>query len=137
MDIAELLRNNFPLLIPLMGMLVPIVAILAYYSNKSSRQREMHETIRQLIKAGQPIPPELLNSRELGGTEDESERRTKNRNYYLQSGVANTAIGFGLMVMFFAIRPGGWLWAIGAIPFCLGIGFLLLWNYERKQNAAR
>ena len=31
------------------------------------------------------------------------------------------------------MKPDSWLWGIGLIPFCLGVGFLLLWSFERKQ----
>lgn len=135
MDFTDILRENFPILIPILALLIPIIAIVAHYVTKSQRQRELHETIRQLAKAGQPIPPELLRGKDFQDSEDEEQRRTqKSRNYYLQAGAANTSIGLGLMGMFFAMNPSAWLWAIGLIPFCLGVGFLLLWNFERKQQ---
>jgi len=124
----DILRENFALLIPLMGMLIPIVAIAGYYLNKSSKDRLRHETIRELIKAGQPIPPELLSDDEVPAAKSPS-----NPNRSLTSGVTNLAVGIGLMGMFALMRPGSWLWGIGLIPFCLGLGFLVLWSVERKQ----
>ena len=127
----DILRENFALLIPLMGMLIPIVAIAGYYINKSSKDRLRHETIRELIKAGQPIPPELL------ATDDvPAEKSPSNPNRSLTPGVTNVAVGLGLMGMFALMRPGSWLWGIGLIPFCLGMGFLLLWSIERKQASS-
>ena len=51
----DVLRHNFPLLIPILALMIPIVAIVAHYVSKSNRERQCHETIRELVKAGQPI----------------------------------------------------------------------------------
>lgn len=131
----DILRENFPLLIPILALMIPIVAIVAHYVSKSNRERERHETIRQMIKAGQPIPPELLG--EPLEDDDKRERRNlANPNRSLIPGVVNLSVGIGLIIMFAVMRPGGWLWAIGAIPTCLGLGFILLWSFERKQQLA-
>lgn len=130
----DVLRDNFPVLIPILALMIPIVAIVAHYLTKSRREQALHETVRELVKAGQPIPPELLRGADFKDSDYEERESRKSRNYYLQAGVVNTSIGIGLMGMFLAMRPGGWLWAIGLIPFCLGLGFLLLWSFDRKQQ---
>lgn len=122
----DILRENFALLIPLMGMLIPIVAIVGYYLNKASKDRLRHETIRELVRAGQPIPPELLS-----GDDTPVEKAPGSSSRNLASGVTNLAVGVGLMGMFGLMKPDSWLWGIGLIPFCLGLGFLLLWRVER------
>ncbi len=132
----DILRENFPLLIPILALMIPIVAIVAHYVSKSNRERERHETIRILAKAGQPIPPELIS----GASEVDSDfhtesRRRSNPNRSLTPGVVNLSVGLGLMGMFALMKPDSWLWGIGLIPFCLGVGFLLLWSFERKQAA--
>ncbi len=131
--VSDVLRDNFPVLIPILALMIPIVAIVAHYLTKSRREQAMHETIRELVKAGQPIPPELLRGGDFQDSDYEEQRRAKQRNGTLQGGVINLSVGVGLMVMFAVMRPGGWLWAIGTIPFCLGIGLLVLWSFERKQ----
>lgn len=128
------LRHVMPFVIPILALLIPIVAVVAHYVSKTHRDRERHETIRQLVKAGQPVPSDLLRGPDFKDSDYESRENRKSRNYYLQAGVVNTAIGLGLMGMFIAMRPSSWLWAIGLIPVCLGLGFLLLWNIERKQR---
>jgi Domain of unknown function (DUF6249) len=62
------------------------------------------------------------------------ERPTRSYRYYLQAGMVNLSIGIGLMGMFVAMRPNGWLWAIGLIPACLGVGFLLLYRLTRQDG---
>lgn len=50
-----------PILVPIVALLIPIVAIIANALLKNSRLQLLQETVRQLSKNGQPIPPELLN----------------------------------------------------------------------------
>ena len=128
----DILRENFALLIPILALMIPIVAIVAHYMTKSRREQNLHETVRELAKAGQPIPPQLLGGKDFQDS-DLEDRQPRNRNRNLQAGVVNLSVGLGLMGMFAAMRPGSWMWAIGLIPFCLGIGLLLLWSFERKQ----
>jgi Domain of unknown function (DUF6249) len=130
----DILRDNFHFLIPILSLMIPIVAIVAHYVSKSSRERERHETIRALAKAGQPIPPELIGEPDVDSDFHSERRRRNNPNRSLTPGVINVAVGLGLMGMFSVMKPGAWLWAIGLIPFCLGLGFLLLWSLERKQT---
>jgi len=134
MDATDILRENFPVLIPILALMIPIVAIVAHYLTKSRREQAMHETIRELVKAGQPIPPQLLSGKEFQDSDLEEQRSQRQRNAGLQAGVINLSIGLGLMGMFAAMRPGSWLWSIGLIPFCLGLGLMLLWGFERKQQ---
>ncbi len=131
----DVLRENFALLIPMLALAIPIVAIVAHYVSKSSRERQRHETMRQLIQAGQPVPPGWLADED----EDEITRRAASRelanpNRSLTPGIINLSVGLGLMGMFTLMRPGSWLWGIGLVPFCLGLGFIVLWAIERKQH---
>ena len=53
----------------------------------------------------------------------------------LRAGIINVAIGLGLMLLFVAMRPDeDWLWVIGAIPTMIGLGFLLIWRIETRQQ---
>lgn len=133
---------NFPpaLLIPLLALLIPIVAIVAHYVGMVNRERERHLTIRELARAGQPIPPELLadlkeNDWSHSGR-DESKRAESKPNRFLIAAIINIAVGIGLMGMFATMMPGAWLWSIGLIPACLGLGLVVIWHIERKDLAA-
>lgn len=134
---SEVLRENFPILIPILALMIPIVAILAHYMAKSRRDQAIQETVREIVRAGQPIPPELLRGADFKDSDYEEQRERKNRNAGLTAGVINLSAGLGLMGMFALMRPGSWLWGIGLIPFCLGVGLVLLWNFERKQQPPR
>jgi hypothetical protein len=53
----------------------------------------------------------------------------------MRSGVINICIGLGLMVFLYALSPTAeWMWAIGVIPFIIGIGFLIIWRIELQKK---
>ncbi|MFO1253810.1 MAG: DUF6249 domain-containing protein [Inhella sp.] len=128
------LKHILPFMIPIVALLIPIVAIVAHYVSKSSRERAIHETVRQLSAAGQPIPPQLLDGSAFRSEEAPSASKGS-PHYHLRAGAVNLAVGLGLAGMFFVMRPSSWLWAIGLIPLCLGAAFLVLWKYESKHPA--
>ena len=121
-----------PLMIPILALLIPIVAILAHYLGKAHSERQRHETIRELARAGQPIPPELL-----GDVQDSDWHRARcvraNPNRVLVPAVINIGVGLGLMGLFSLMMPGAWLWSIGLLPLFIGLGLALYWAVERKQ----
>ncbi|NCT82198.1 MAG: hypothetical protein GXC94_03580 [Comamonadaceae bacterium] len=121
-----------PLLIPILALLIPIIAILAHYLGKAHSERQRHETIRELARAGQPIPPELLA--DLQDSDWQRARNTQaNPNRILAAALVNVGVGLGLMGMFATMMPGAWLWSIGLLPLCVGVGLALYWLVERKQ----
>lgn len=122
-----------PLLIPVLALSIPIVAIIAHYLGKAYSEWQRHQTIREFVRAGQPVPPELL-----ADTQDvdwqRAQRGKANPHRILLPGVINVGLGLGLMGMFAAMRPQSWLWSIGLVPLCLGLGLVLLWAIVRKQQ---
>jgi len=128
----EYFHSLGPLLIPILALLIPIVAIVSHYLSKSNSERERHETIRVLARAGQPIPPELLADVQDSGW-DRGRREPPSPNRILVPAVINVGVGLGLMGMFAAMQPGSWLWSIGLLPFFLGLGLAVYWAVERKQ----
>jgi hypothetical protein len=121
-----------PLMIPILSLLIPIIAIVAHYLGKAHSERQRHETIRELARAGQPIPPELLG--EVQDSDWQRARRDQaNPNRILIPAVVNIGIGFGLMGMFAVMTPDLWLWSIGLLPLFIGIGLAVYWAVERKQ----
>jgi Domain of unknown function (DUF6249) len=134
--VIDVLQNNFALLIPILALMIPIVAIVAHYVSKTRSEQSRHELARELARAGQPIPPQLLAP----GKEDvdsDFDLRPRSTNSGLRSAVVNLSVGLGLMGMFWVMQPNRWLWAVGLIPFCLGVGLLLLWVFERRQVQAK
>ncbi|HEY8881366.1 MAG TPA: DUF6249 domain-containing protein [Roseateles sp.] len=126
------IQSALPLFIPILALFIPIVAILSHYIGKAHSERQRHETIRELARAGQPIPPELLN--DVQDSDFQRARRNQsNPNRILVPAIINIAIGLGLMGMFSMMMPGAWLWSIGLLPLFLGLGLALYWAVERKQ----
>lgn len=128
----ENLQSWLPLMIPMLALLIPIVAIVSHYLGKAHSERQRHETIRELARAGQPIPPELL-----GEAQDSDWHRARrdaaNPNRMAVPALINIAVGLGLMAMFSLMMPGAWLWSIGLLPLFIGCALAVYWALERKQ----
>lgn len=120
------------LLIPLLALMIPIVVVVAHYMSKAHSERQRHETIRELARAGQPIPPELLDPQDADSQRARREEAHPNR--ILVPGFINIGTGLGLMVMFSLMMPGAWLWSIGLLPLLFGLGLVAYWNVERKRQ---
>ena len=120
------------LIIPVLGLFVPIVAIVAHYLGKAYGEHQRHQTIREFARAGQPVPPELLTEVQDGGW-PRTARIAGSPNRILLPGAINVGLGLGLMGLFAVMSPGSWLWGIGLVPLCLGLGLVVLWAAERKQ----
>lgn len=121
------------LIIPVLGLLIPIVAIVAHYLGKAYSDRQRHLTIREFARAGQPVPPELLADTQDGGW-PRTPRSEASPNRVLLPAAINVGLGLGLMGLFAVMSPGSWLWGIGLVPLGLGLGLLALWAFVRKQQ---
>ena len=124
-------------LIPIVALFIPIVAIVGVMLSRSRRDQLLHETIRQLSERGQPIPPELLNGTLHGiDTDPLSGLRpvSDHRIALLRGGAVTMAVGLGLIVMFLAMKPDSWLWAIGCVPLFIGVALFLVWRFESRQD---
>lgn len=130
----EHFQSFAPLLIPIIALLIPIVAIVAHYLGKANSERLRHETMRELIRAGQPIPPELLADAQDSDWHRGRREQANSPNRVLIPAVINVGVGLGLMGMFAAMSWGSWLWAIGLLPLFLGLGLAVYWAVERKQQ---
>lgn len=134
MDFGTTLKHVLPLVIPMMALLIPLLAIGIKGWARIRRDRELHETIRQIVAQGQPVPPELLSE---ATSRPAPEQRTGwTAEASLKGGLINIGVGAGLMVFFLAMRPNGWLWAVGAIPLCLGLALMLAWWLERAKDSS-
>lgn len=136
MDFGTTLKHIAPFFIPMLALMIPIVAIAINGWAKVRRNRELHESIRQIASKGQTVPPELLA--QLSATDAASRRAGWGPTANLRAGLINVGVGLGLIVFFYAMRPDGWLWAVGAIPLGVGLALLLTWKLEPKPapNAA-
>ena len=98
-------------------MVFGLIAVPAYL--RFRQKRIMHETVRLMAEKGQPIPPELF-----------IEKPVKRSD--LRRGIVLCGLGVGLVVFFLCVSPD--VWGIGAIPFFIGIGYLVAWRIERGKS---
>jgi hypothetical protein len=106
------------------GAPVLIVAFIMYFGFSKSRMQ--HRTIRMLAEKGQPIPAALLAPPTPAVRQRSDMRR----------GIVLVMVGIALMICFGAWNDWeGGAWAIGVIPFVIGLGYLLVWKLEGgKKN---
>lgn len=118
------------------GELVPIVlfvvigaviALIAYFRSRARAQIQM--TVRAALERGQELTPEVLKSLADSLNSPHGD---------LRRGVISIAIG--VAVSLFAVLVGeeeatGPLLAISAFPFLIGIAYLGLYFFLRKENA--
>ncbi|HZR77861.1 MAG TPA: DUF6249 domain-containing protein [Chthoniobacterales bacterium] len=131
-DVGEFKSGDLPeFVIPIVaitmftifGAPVLIVALIMYFG--FSKNRAMHRTVRMLAEKGQPIPAALLAPPTPAVRQRSDMRR----------GIVLVMVGFGLMICFGAWNDWeGGAWAIGVIPFVIGLGYLLVWKLERSPK---
>jgi hypothetical protein len=111
-------------MLTIFGAPVLIVAFIMYFGFSKSRMQ--HRTIRMLAEKGQPIPADLLAPPAPAVRQRSDIRR----------GIVLVMVGVGLMVCFGAWSDWeGGAWALGVIPFVIGLGYLLVWKLEDgKKN---
>jgi hypothetical protein len=105
------------------GAPVLIVIMIGMFTLMVSRMRQ--RTIRMMVEKGQPIPAELLAPAARGVRRRSDVRR----------GVIWAMVGLGVMIFFGAVNDWeGGAWSLGLIPFLIGLGYLLVWKLEGKNN---
>jgi hypothetical protein len=107
----------------LFGAPVLIVAAIMFFSYL--RSRSLHRTVREMVARGEPVPPALFAPPPAIRARSDMRR-----------GVVLVMVGFGLMIFFGATSDWeGGSWAIGIIPFLIGVGYLLVWKFEGAKPA--
>jgi hypothetical protein len=102
---------------------VAIVIMIGMFTLLVSRMRQ--RTIRMMVEKGQPIPAELLAPA----------ARSVRRRSDVRRGVIWAMVGLGTMIFFGAVNDWeGGAWSLGLIPFLIGLGYLLVWKLEGKNN---
>ncbi len=132
MDFGTTLKHLAPFAIPLLALCIPIIALIVRGIERMKRNQHLHETIRQLSDKGLSVPPELIQA---VVTDPVSQAKTWTPTAQLRSGIINVSIGIGLMLLFQGMPPEkNWLWVIGATPFMIGLGFLVIWWIESRKS---
>jgi hypothetical protein len=126
-----------PLLIPIIGMLIPIAFIVCSYLRRRDLLQAWHEQRMAAIAKGIELPPMPFNPDADDGAHGSTCERAANPNKNLLTGLVLMACGLGIGVFLWAIRPmiGIDIWSVGAIPALLGVAFVV-YHYAGGRAAA-
>ena len=106
----------------LFGAPVMVVAAIMFFSYLKSRS--LHRTVRTMVEKGQEVPAALF-----------APPPTVRARSDMRRGVVLMMVGFGLMIFFGAVNDWeGGAWALGIIPFLIGLGYLLVWKLEGPKD---
>ena len=110
-------------LIPVLGILFPVLLVGVVLHYKNRREQLLMQTVQHLADRGQPIPPELLQPA------DPQAHKSP-----WASALSLVGLGVGLIVFFLSGQPRlQWLWGVGTIPLFIGIGLALALAIERRR----
>lgn len=108
----------------LFGAPVLVVGAIMFFSYLKSRS--LHRTVRDMVEKGQPVPPALFAPPAAIRARSDMRR-----------GVVLVMVGIGVMIFFGAVNDWeGGAWALGIIPFLIGVGHLLVWKLEGPKDKA-
>ena len=112
------------------GMPVFIVWIVHYFESKS--EKKFHQTLQELIKSGQELSPDILQSIPGYKMEKNGERND------VRSGTITAAVGIGIVLFGqFGVAETA-LVGIGLLVLSIGLGILAygIYNKDKKVNDA-
>jgi hypothetical protein len=108
----------------LFGAPVLVVGAIMFFSYLKSRS--LHRTVREMVEKGQAVPPALFAPPPAVRARSDMRR-----------GVVLVMVGIGVMIFFGAVNDWeGGAWALGIIPFLIGVGHLLVWKLEGPKDKA-
>ncbi|MFC4161162.1 DUF6249 domain-containing protein [Chitinimonas lacunae] len=123
----------FELLIPLTGMVVPmvIVGLVSYFRYQSHQLR--HETLRRLAEQGIALTPELLESLNRSSRPKREECPESRLDRELRQGMVLLWTGLGVMGGLYLVSPR-MPWGMGLVPLCIGLGYLMTWKLSSRNR---
>lgn len=120
-----------------------IAAIVVVPQILRSRDRaRLHDTLRAAYEKGQPVPPELVEAlqtnRAVSTPTDRSQRDFRIGIVWMFIGLGFAGIGAAFYAMLYnhggAVEVCSTFVAIGAIPFFIGLAFLVLSLFGRGKS---
>jgi len=123
-------------LVPLsfFAFLTAIILVPGYL--KSKDRERMHETLRIAYEKGQPVPPELIQVLQSGTEIGQDVNRSQKD---LRAAVVLIGLSLALVAMSFALGQTEGAeaqfstLAAATIPGFIGLGFLVLWFFNRDK----
>lgn len=104
--------------------IVAIIVVWLVFRHKGKREELKFGTLKLMVEKGVPLP-ENLSFAEPAPAPGTSLRR----------GLILIALGIGIMVFFLLVNAPQ-VTGLGAIPFFIGLAYLLIWYLERNQAAS-
>jgi len=99
-------------------LIVGLIMLINYF-----KARSLHRTVQTMVEKGQPVPAALLAPPALPRARSD-----------LRRGIILVMAGLGIGVFFLATDWGDSSWSLGAIPFLIGVGYLIVWKLEGKKR---
>jgi hypothetical protein len=99
-------------------LIVGVIMLINYF-----KARSLHRTVQTMVEKGQPVPTALLAPPIVPRPRSD-----------LRRGILLVMVGLGIAVFFLATDWGDSSWSLGAIPFLIGVGYLIVWKLEAKKN---
>jgi len=135
-DVDFLEASMAEVVVPLsfFAFLAAIILVPGYL--KSKDRGRMHETLRIAYDKGQPVPPELIQAIQSG---TEISRDVNRSEKDLRAAVILIGLSLGLVAMSFALGQTEGAeaqfstLAAATIPGFIGLGFLVLWYFNRDK----
>ncbi len=115
---------------PLIGMGFTALVLWLVFTFVQSFDRNRHETIRKYLDLGQSVPPQLLVDRDNPAAWDPNHRPASDK----RKGIITASVGLGVMVMFYLLFGSLRAASLGLIPFCVGLGYLVLAALEPPRR---
>ncbi len=118
-------------MIPISMFLGLTVIISLFFWFRYRARGEMQATIRAAIEKGQDLTPELIAS---FGSPVQTPKDKDLRLALIWMAIAAGMLLIGVAVSYFSVEAIFGLAAGAALPFCLGVAYLIMWRYtERAQ----
>jgi len=99
-------------------LIVGVIMLINYF-----KARSLHRTVQTMVEKGQPVPAALLAPPAVPRARSD-----------LRRGIILVMVGLGIAVFFAATDWGDSSWSFGAIPFLIGVGYLIVWKLEGKKR---
>jgi hypothetical protein len=127
LDSGDIPEQVFPIvgitMLTVFGMPVLIVGVIMLMNYLKARS--LHRTVQTMVEKGQPVPAALLAPPAVPRVRSD-----------LRRGIILVMVGLGIAVFFAATDWGDSSWSFGAIPFLIGVGYLIVWKLEKKKDNA-
>ncbi|MDH3612536.1 MAG: DUF6249 domain-containing protein [Gammaproteobacteria bacterium] len=116
--------------VPIVMFLGLTVIVSLFFWFRYRARGDLQTTIRTALDKGQELTPELIDR--LGGSKPVEHKDLRLALIWLAIAAGMVLIGFS--VSFYAIEALYGVLAGAALPFCIGIAYLIMWRYTEREQ---